>query len=144
MNRKKRTELLIKDRSGLASDLAEEIRLRYPVVEVKPPQEGLTMIKLREQARNTLFYLGEILITEAKVRINGHSGLGLVCGNNSRLAADLAVIDAACNGRLPESERWEERLITAWKEIVEREEEENGKILETKVNFASMQEEDYI
>ena len=144
MKRKRRTEILIKDTSGLASECAEAIRELYPVMEIQPPQEGLVMVKLREQARNSLFYLGEVLVTEAKVRINGYPGLGLVRGNNKELAGDLAVIDAAWLAGLEETAEWEILLLAAEEENIIREQEENGKVLETKVDFASMQEEDYV
>jgi alpha-D-ribose 1-methylphosphonate 5-triphosphate synthase subunit PhnG len=102
------------------------------------------MVKLREQARNSVFYLGEVLVTEAKARINGHPGLGLVRGNNRKLAGDLAVIDAAWRAGLEETAEWEGLLLAAEEENLQRQREENGRILETKVDFASMQEEDYV
>lgn len=144
MKRKRHTEILIKDNTGLASKCAEAVRKLYPVTEIQPPQEGLVMVKLREQARNSLFYLGEVLITEAKAMINGYPGLGLVRGNNGELARDLAVIDAAWQAGLEETAEWEGLFLAAEEKNLRREQEENGRILETKVDFASMQEEDYV
>ena len=39
------------------------------------------MVKVRESAQRTLFYLGEVLITECKVMINGFLGIGMVKGH---------------------------------------------------------------
>ena len=144
MDRRLRTEVLIKDKSGLAARLAAEIRTKYDSEEIQPPREGLVMIKMREQARNSLFYLGEVLVTEAKARINGKPGLGIVRGNDDELARDLAIIDAAWNAGLPEIPEWTAALKDAAEKIKDLENIENGKIMRTKVNFASMQEEDYI
>lgn len=144
MKRKRRTEILIKDSGPLAARLADEIRQNHPVDEIETPQEGLVMIKLREQARNSLFYLGEVLVTEAKARIGVHAGLGLVQGTDPDLARDLAVIDAAWNANLAEIARWEDLLKEAEQRLLAVEAEEYGRIMQTRVDFASMQEEDYV
>ncbi len=144
MKRKRRTRILVKDTSGLSSALAEEIRSVYPVTEIQAPKEGLVMVKLREQARNSLFYLGEVLVTEAKARVQNSPGLGLVQGNNEKLSRELAVIDAAWNAQLPETDEWEPRLLDAERLIQSRESAEEQRILDTRVEFASMQEEDYV
>ncbi len=58
------------------------------------------MIKMRETAKRELFYLGEVLVTEAKVSINGTLGMGIVVGDNEELALNLAIIDCATNAIL--------------------------------------------
>lgn len=80
MNRRRRTEILIQGRPELAKELAETIMLQYPYREVISPRYGLTMIKMRETAKSSLFYLGEVVITEAKMEIKGHIGIGIVTG----------------------------------------------------------------
>ena len=111
MGRHRRTKILVLGKSGLASRLGRLICEKYPVREMEPPNEGLVMIKMRESARNTLFYLGEVLVTEAKVRIGERVGIGIVRGHKPELAKDLAVIDAAWAIPLPECALWESLLL---------------------------------
>ncbi len=141
-SRRRRTEICIKDGGSAAAHIAAEVSSRYSIEDLQEPQEGLVMIKMREQARNSLFYLGEVLVTEAKVRVNGIAGLGLVQGSDSDLARNLAIIDAVWDCSLPEQSSWEKLLQQAEQRVVAREREENGRVQETRVNFLSMQEEE--
>lgn len=95
MKRKRRTEILIKDNRSLVNRLKEEIESRYKVTVINESSHGLVIIKTREIAKNTLFYLGETLVTEATVYVNGSIGLGIVQGDEPDLAYNLAVIDVA-------------------------------------------------
>jgi alpha-D-ribose 1-methylphosphonate 5-triphosphate synthase subunit PhnG len=138
MNRKRRTEILINGSSEVAKRLCEEIESRYDVKIVEEPNYGLVMIKMREGAKKSLFYLGEILVTEAKVEVNGKLGIGIVSGNNEMLSYWLAVIDAAYNAEVEEAIGWEEILIYEEINIDEELRKEQAKILMTKVNFDTM------
>ena len=108
MNRKRRTEILIRGRRKLSEKLSEEIKNKYEIKNVQDPENGLVMIKMRETAKKQLFYLGDVLVTEAKVSINGNLGLGIVNGDEEKLAYDLAVIDAAYNAELNETKMWDD------------------------------------
>jgi alpha-D-ribose 1-methylphosphonate 5-triphosphate synthase subunit PhnG len=138
MNRKKRTEILIKGSRNIAKRLSEEIEAKYEVRIIEEPNCGLVMIKMREGAQNSLFYLGEILVTEAKVQINNKLGIGILSGNDEELSYYLAVVDAAYNAGLKEVEDWEEILIKEEITIEEELQKEQNKILMTKVNFDTM------
>ncbi len=83
MKRKQRTEILIQDGGSLANKLAETITTKYNYLEIIKPQYGLTMVKMRETAKKSLFYVGEVLITEAKIEINQTIGIGLVNGEKN-------------------------------------------------------------
>ena len=141
-SRKRRTEILVKNGGTLARHIARDVRSRYGAGVLQNPTEGLVMVKLRERARNSLFYIGEVLVTEAKAEVAGSSGLGLVQGADEGLALDLAVIDAAWNACLPETVEWSSWLSEAAEALGARESEENSRILETRVDFVSMQEEE--
>jgi alpha-D-ribose 1-methylphosphonate 5-triphosphate synthase subunit PhnG len=138
MNRRRRTEILIKGSMEVAKKLSEEIESIYDVKIVEEPNYGLVMIKMREGAKKSLFYLGEILVTETKVQINGKLGIGIVSGNNYDLSYWLAVIDAAYNAELNEIRGWEEILINEEIHINDEITREQGKVLMTKVNFDTM------
>ena len=138
MNRRRRTEILIKGNDDLHKKLAAQIKNRYEINIVERPENGLVMIKMRETARRQLFYLGEVLVTEAKVSIDGNLGMGIVCGDNEELALNLAIIDAAYKCRLEETETWEQILINEENIIKEKLDQEADKILKTKVDFRTM------
>lgn len=138
MNRRRRTEILIRGNKCLAKKLAEDIKNKYEVRSIEDPNNGLVMIKMRETAKRELFYLGEVLVTEAKVYVNGSLGLGIVAGDEYELANNLAIIDGAYKGNLEEIREWEELLLKEEELIKEKEKIETKKILETKVDFSTM------
>lgn len=118
--------------------MAKTIEGSYPIEMISEPNEALTMIKVRESAKNSLFYLGEVLITETRVRVVGKLGIGLVKGHEAELSRALAVIDAAYSAGLPETQEWQEtleRLELAGKEAIDRRQRE---LARTKVNFETM------
>ena len=140
MKRKRqRTEILIQGDSQLAQQFAESIMDTYECREILAPQYGLTMIKMRETAKNSLFYIGEVLITEAKVEINNRIGIGIVVGMKDELAKHLAIIDAAYKADLPETTTWEAQLIKAEKQITKELAKKQAELFETKVSFETME-----
>ncbi|MBE6071471.1 MAG: phosphonate C-P lyase system protein PhnG [Clostridium butyricum] len=138
MNRRRRTEILIRGSKELAEKLAKKIEEKYDIRTIDEPNNGLVMIKMRETAKKQLFYLGEVLVTEAKININGHLGMGIVVGDNEELAVNLAIIDGAYKANLKEIDAWEELLLNEEKLIKEKEDKLSQKILETKVDFTTM------
>ncbi len=138
MNRRRRTEILIKGSTEIAKKMFIEIRGKYEVKIIEEPNSGLVMTKMREEAQKSLFYLGEVLVTEAKVQINGKLGIGIVRGNETELSYWLAVIDAAYNADLEETKSWQKLLEDEEKRIDEEMHKYNSRVLKTKVNFATM------
>lgn len=138
MNRRKRTEILINGSRNLAKVLASEIEQNYDIQILVEPQHALTMIKMRETAKNSLFYLGEVLVTETKVQINNQLGIGIVVGNEEELSYELAVIDAAYQGDLKETVNWKLLLEEEENCILENKDKSEQAILKTKVNFEMM------
>jgi alpha-D-ribose 1-methylphosphonate 5-triphosphate synthase subunit PhnG len=137
--RVRRTRILVEGNPELRQALAAGVRREYAVVEPVPPEPGLIMTKMRETAKNSLFYIGEVLATEAKVRVEGHGGLGLVLGNHPEAARDLAIIDAAYNAKLSICDDWTP-LLDAEEERLARQNRRNlERLLETRVEFQRMQ-----
>ncbi len=58
------------------------------------PRAGLVMITVRDPF-GTPFHLGEVLVREAEVDLDGHTGYGAVCGDESEAALLLAAVAAA-------------------------------------------------
>ncbi|MDU1067756.1 phosphonate C-P lyase system protein PhnG [Clostridium sp.] len=138
MDRKKRTEILIRGNKNLHIELAEQIKSKYKINVVEEPENGIVMIKMRETAKRELFYLGEVLVTEAKVSINGTLGMGIVVGDNEELALNLAIIDCAYKCNFEETLCWNTLLTKEAIEINKKEFKEASKILKTKVDFRTM------
>lgn len=139
MNRRKRTEILVKASAEVVENFAEEILKKYNVIVVEESNNGVVMVKLREKAKSSLFFLGEVLITECKVMINGSLGIGIIKGNEPERAYHLAVVDAAYNANLAETDDWENVLKTTEEIIVQDNKVFSNKVLKTKVNFDTME-----
>ena len=138
MLRKRRTEVLIKGSAEVAVKLAQEILEIYNVQTIEEPNNSLVMVKVRESAQRSLFYLGEVFITECKVMIDGHLGIGMVKGHEPELVYNLAIIDAAYNADLPETNAWTNVLLLEEGRLLEECEALKNKVLKTKVNFETM------
>lgn len=64
-----------------------------PLTIQKPPQTGLLMMSVTDSF-NTGFHLGEVLVTEARVSLDGTEGYGMVSGEAPRKALARAAVDA--------------------------------------------------
>jgi alpha-D-ribose 1-methylphosphonate 5-triphosphate synthase subunit PhnG len=58
------------------------------------PRAGLVMVTVRDSF-DTPFHLGEVLVSEAEVVFDGHSGYGAICGDEPERALLLAAVEAA-------------------------------------------------
>ncbi len=138
MKRKKRTEILLKGSFEVVTKLAQEILNKYEIMTIEEPNYGLVMVKVRETSRRSLFYLGEVFVTECKVLVDGRMGIGIVKGQAPELAYYLAVIDAAYNAGLPETKDWTAALLLEEERVKQRQKVFINKVLKTKVSFQTM------
>jgi alpha-D-ribose 1-methylphosphonate 5-triphosphate synthase subunit PhnG len=141
MRRKRRTEILINGSKKLAAAMAKEILDTYEATAIEDPNDGLVMVKVRESAKKSLFYLGEVFVTECKVLINGSLGIGIVAGHEKELAYHLAVIDAAYKAGLKETEGWGKLLLEEDRKIKKEKSARMNQVLKTKVSFETMDTE---
>ena len=138
MKRKERTQILVHCRKSFLRKWAKRLEEEAPMKIVEEPAMGLTMIKMRESAKQSLFYLGEMLISEARVECKGIIGIGIIAGNELQKAYDLAVIDAAYGAGLKTVVDLEVDLKKEQNRQNEEKKKQIQKILETKVNFETM------
>jgi len=138
MNRKRRCKVLIDGNSKIAEQLAAVIKSNYKINVLDVPNNGLVMLKMRENAKQSLFYIGEVAVIEARVEVQGSIGLGVLIGSDSQLAYNLAVIDAAYNANLPEILSWRDILLAEEGLIEKKIKSKTASILKTKVNFETM------
>ncbi|MBD8037031.1 phosphonate C-P lyase system protein PhnG [Solibacillus sp. A46] len=138
MNRAERTKLLIEVGRKQALEMADQIANTYEIVEVQPPREGLVMVKLRESAQQSLFYIGEVLVTETKVKIRNVFGTGIVREMEPELSRALAIIDAAFKGDFPETKQWIPVMEQLKMELELEQQNIKRSIERTKVQFNTM------
>ncbi|MCX7655603.1 MAG: phosphonate C-P lyase system protein PhnG [Treponemataceae bacterium] len=142
MNRRRRTWIIGKSGPLFAKNLADSIRQRYAITIIQMPQDVLVMLKMRESARNSLFYLGELMVTEARVAIHNHVGIGIVQQDDGeqahQFALDAAIIDAAYMAHLEETHAWEDLLRTEEERILRTQQLELQRINQSTVNFETM------
>lgn len=138
MNRKQRTEILTTGDPELAASLASDILNHYQVDLIEEPNHGLVMVKVRETAQQSLFYLGEVLVTECKVRTNGAIGIGIVKGDQPELSYRLAVIDAAYAAGLEETAAWTAPLLEEHERIQAVRLAGHMQVMKTRVDFETM------
>lgn len=138
VNRKQRTKIFIDFAQEEVKKFATEVRKKYEVKLVEEPKEGLAMIKVRESAKNSLFYFGEVLITECKVRIDEQVGIGVVKGKDFELSLALAIADAAFELDLPICSDYIDEFKKCEEEGLKKLRIENSRVAKTRVNFNIM------
>lgn len=140
MNRRQRTELLIDYGKDDCVKYAQMIVDNHDIETVVEPQLGLLMIQQRETAQNTLFYAGEVLVTECKVRHGQHMGLGLVKGDQAEMAHALAVIDLAFVATWSETQdilTWLDQLVEVKRQTLDT---QTRRYQQSRVDFSTMQQ----
>lgn len=138
MKRALRTKLLIEVGRNEAIQFANEISTKYQVEEIQAPKLGLTMIKMRESAQQSLFYIGEVLVTETKVKIVESFGIGVVMEDDEGLSRALAIVDAAYKENLPETQKWQGEFEKLEQRYQQQLQQLKCSIERTKVNFETM------
>ncbi|MCL2493460.1 MAG: phosphonate C-P lyase system protein PhnG [Clostridiales bacterium] len=132
------TKILAKADRHTVAALSAEIQKTCDPVILKEPDKTLAMIKMREPVREGLFYLGEVIVCEAAVEIDGVKGFAVLMGDDTEKVLDMAVIDAAVNKGIFSRM---DMLFALEKEQHDQTMRENALYLKTMVNFVSMDEE---
>jgi alpha-D-ribose 1-methylphosphonate 5-triphosphate synthase subunit PhnG len=135
MEKKRLTKILAKADKNIVAALSADIRKQYSPVIIKEPGKTLTMIKMREPVKQSLFYIGEVIVCEAAVEIDGTKGISVLMGDDTEKALDMAIIDAAVNKGIFGGI---DTLLELEKEQNDRVMRENAMHLKTMVSFESM------
>ncbi len=120
--------------------LVSQLEQSYSVEICKSPSVCLTMIPAEDSLEQQRFYLGEALVTECEVTVDGRAGFGLCLGDEPVRAYCSAVVDALLYSGLETPCE----LVTFLREQGEivrcREQDEFDLILQTQVDFKLMEE----
>ena len=137
MDRKLWTRVFAKYGRQEAIDFFLKYKEKLDLDIISGPSEGLVMVKTREHAKNTLFYMGEVLITETKIRHGSVVGTGLVKGSDNELSQAMAFIDLSIKMEQFTTELNE--ILNTLKDVEANDiAEKTEKILQTKVSFEMM------
>jgi alpha-D-ribose 1-methylphosphonate 5-triphosphate synthase subunit PhnG len=68
---------------------------------VKSPQMGLVMMRAKESVEQEIFNVGEVLVSECTVMVDGQLGYGAVMENDVERARALAILDAVFHASNP-------------------------------------------
>ena len=138
MDKKRLSKILAKaDRQAIAA-ISSEILKSYSPVIIKEPGKTLAMIKMREPVKNSLFYIGEVIVCEAVVEIDNIKGAAVLMGDDTEKTLNMAIIDAAVNMGVFSGIV---ALLALEKEQNDYLMRENAMHLKTMVNFESMDQE---
>lgn len=138
MEKRRISKILARAGKEEVKRLAGEIKEKYSPVIVKSPEKSLAIIRMREPVQESLFYLGEVIVSEAIVDLDGAKGVAVIMGDDFDKVLDMAVIDAACNKGVFQRYDFLEQLE---KEQTHRLEKENALFMQTMVSFHSMDSE---
>lgn len=141
MTRRERTRVLVEGDPAVRGRLAEQVRAAYDVRWLAPPRRGLVLIQQREVARGARFYLGEVLVSEARALVAGAAGIGLIAGDRPEAAEALALIDAAWNAGVAEVAGWHAVLAEEARRLRSARARHQARLLETRVSFETMETE---
>lgn len=141
MKRKERTQVLVEGDRDLLGSIAREVEQAHDVEVVREPVEELVMLKMRESARRSQFYLGEALMTSCVVRIGEAYGYGMVLGEDREKAFDLAIVDAAyaLDDLADDRRAYDERIAEEQERIAAQKRLRNEAVLRTQVDFSTME-----
>lgn len=138
MDKKRLFKIMARADDNIICNIAQRIKENNNIVIIKEPKKTLTMIKMREPVKSSLFYIGEVMVTECMVEIDNIKGMAVLMGDNFAKTLDMAIIDAAINKGVFEDET---TLLNIEKEIIIKEQKINAMHLKTMVSFNSMDSE---
>ena len=118
--------------------MADRLQNAHAVVAVKPPEKTLAMVQLREPVQAKRFYLGEVIVWEAAVTLDGTAGMAATMDGSADKALAMAVIDAAVNRGVFADEA---QLLALEAAQALRDGRENAMHRQTAVHFTSMDAE---
>lgn len=119
--------------------LAEEIAQKHDVQVLKAPETCTVMLQATDSVELTPFYLGEVLITEAAVSLDGVTGYGFALEDDLQRAVCTAVIDAALSAGVEEEPYIRAIIATEEQRLIGLRQTEASLVAATKVNFAVME-----
>ncbi|MEL7150785.1 MAG: phosphonate C-P lyase system protein PhnG [Pseudomonadota bacterium] len=103
-------------------------------IEVIENRTGLVMLPMRDTAQGTHFHLGEVLMSEARIAVDGVEAFGMRRGRDLEAAMAMAVVDACLSlGR--EAERCADFIAAEARRLEVDDRETLRRVEATRVNM---------
>lgn len=139
MEKKRFFRILGKASRQQVSAMAAPYKEKQRITVIKEPAKSLAMIRMREPVKESLFYLGEVIVCEASVLLGQTKGTAVTMGDDFEKVMDMAVLDAAVNAGI--FQEVDALLILEAAQTAETE-KENALYLNTMVSFTAMDAEE--
>lgn len=120
-------------------NLANTVLSQADVKVVKEPQTCLVMMSALDSVEQVPFYLGEVLITEAAVELDGMLGYGFALENQPVKALCFAVLEAALQAGHDAAPIILEAFQNQAAVVEEKRRQEGARLAGTRVNFDVME-----
>lgn len=139
MDRERILELLAQAPESLLVEWADRILAEAaPFKILQPPTIGLLLVQARDPVGGQVFFLGDVLVTEARVELEGQPGYGLIHGREKAKALAVAVLDAAVVAKHSIIPEMEEALIKLEETQAEERRRRWQAVARTRVHFEEM------
>jgi alpha-D-ribose 1-methylphosphonate 5-triphosphate synthase subunit PhnG len=118
-----------------------ELESHHTVQIIRQPAVCMTMVRAEDSVEAQPFYLGEVLITDCEVQVDGQAGYGLCMGDEPVRCYCMAVIDALLLSDDPRANEVRAFLEGQAVLIADRQRLEYNLIQRTKVEFKLMEQD---
>ena len=118
-----------------------ELEPLHVIVIVRQPAVCMTMVRAEDSVESQPFYLGEVLVTDCEVQVDGQAGYGLCMGDEPVRCYCMAVMDALLQSEGGDAGRARAFLEGQAVLIADRQKLEYNLIQQTKVDFKLMEQD---
>jgi alpha-D-ribose 1-methylphosphonate 5-triphosphate synthase subunit PhnG len=118
-----------------------ELESHHTVQIIRQPAVCMTMVRAEDSVEAQPFYLGEVLVTDCEVQVDGQAGYGLCMGDEPVRCYCMAVIDALLLSDGPQVNQVRSFLEGQAVLIADRQRLEYNLIQRTKVDFKLMEQD---
>ena len=123
-----------------------ELEPHHTVQLIRQPAVCMTMVRAEDSVEAQPFYLGEVLVTDCEVQVDGQAGYGLCMGDEPVRCYCMAVIDALLSSDDSRADDSRASQVRAFLEeqsvlIADRQRLEYNLIQRTKVDFKLMEQD---
>lgn len=132
-------DVLIQGDFSLWQEIARGITGRHEVKVVQNPDTCLVMMQALDSVGGTPFCLGEVLLSEAAVTVNGTIGYGLAIEDEPARVLCFAVINAALAAQVPEKQDILNAIAAEKERLLQMLRQEDSLVAGTKVRFDIME-----
>jgi alpha-D-ribose 1-methylphosphonate 5-triphosphate synthase subunit PhnG len=118
-----------------------ELEPHLTVQIIRQPAVCMTMVRAEDSVESQPFYLGEVLVTDCEVQVDGQAGYGLCMGDEPVRSYCMAVIDALLSSDDSRVSQVRAFLEVQAAIIADRQRLEYNLIQRTKVDFKLMEQD---